>query len=85
MHKVRDNYSNCTCRNSENICSSSGGAQGNGNRGSKQDETQFGTKSAAFFSFLVFFFGTNEKNSLLKETRTANPQSGRSATTHSKP
>jgi hypothetical protein len=57
MHKVRGNYSNCTPRSSENICSSSGGAQENGNRGSKQDETQFGTKSGAFLSF--FFFGTN--------------------------
>jgi hypothetical protein len=24
MHKVRGNYRSCTCRNSENICSSSG-------------------------------------------------------------
>jgi hypothetical protein len=27
MRKVRGNYSSCTCRSSENICSSSGGAQ----------------------------------------------------------
>jgi hypothetical protein len=27
MHRVRGNYSSCTCRSSENICSSSGGAQ----------------------------------------------------------
>ncbi len=85
MHKVRGNYSNCTCRSSENICSNSGGAQGNGNRGSKQDETQFGTKSGAFFSLVFFFFEHDEKNSLQKETRIANPQSGRSATTCLKP
>jgi len=83
MHKVRGNYSNCTRRSSENICSSSGCTQENGNRGSNQDESQFGTKSGAFLSF--FFGGTNEKNSLLRETRTANPQSGRSTTTRSEP
>ncbi len=27
MHKVRDNYSSCRCRSSENICSSRGSAQ----------------------------------------------------------
>jgi hypothetical protein len=27
MHKDRGNYSSCTCKSSENICSSSGGAQ----------------------------------------------------------
>ncbi len=33
MHKVQRNYSSCTCRSSENICSSSsGGAQEKGNR-----------------------------------------------------
>ncbi len=83
MHKVRGNYSDCTCRSSENICSSSGGAQGNGNRGSKEDEIQFGTKSGAFLS--LFFFGTNEKNSFRIETRTEKPQSWRSATMCSKP
>jgi len=36
---------------SENICSSSGGAQEKGKRGSKQDETQFTTKKEAFLSF----------------------------------
>jgi hypothetical protein len=84
MHKVRGNYSNCTSRSSKNICSSSGCAQENGNRGSDQDETQFGTKSGAFLRFF-FFWGTNEKNSLLRETRTANPQTGRSTTTRSEP
>ncbi len=32
MHKVRGNYSSCTCRSSENICSSSGGAHEKGKR-----------------------------------------------------
>jgi hypothetical protein len=50
MHRVRGNYSSCTCSSSENICSSSGGAQEKGKRGSKQDETQFDTKSGAFLS-----------------------------------
>jgi len=27
MYKVRGNYSSCTCRSSENLCSSNGGAQ----------------------------------------------------------
>jgi hypothetical protein len=35
MHKVRSNYSSCTCRSSENICRSSGGAREKGKRGSK--------------------------------------------------
>jgi hypothetical protein len=48
MHKVRGNYSSCTCRISEIICSSSEGAQEKGKTGSKLDETQFGTKSGAF-------------------------------------
>jgi len=43
MHKVRSNYSSYTCRSSEKICSSSGGAQEKGKTGSKPDETQFGT------------------------------------------
>jgi hypothetical protein len=47
MHKVQGSYSKCTCRNSENICSSSGGPQEKGNTASKEDETQFGTKSGA--------------------------------------
>jgi hypothetical protein len=42
MHKDRGNYSSCTCRSSENICSSSGGAQEKGKDWSKPDETQFG-------------------------------------------
>jgi hypothetical protein len=50
MHKVRINYSSCKSRGSENICSRSGGAQEKGKTGSKLDETQFGTKSDAFFS-----------------------------------
>jgi len=50
MHKVRGNYSSPTCRSGENICRSSGGAQEKGKTGSKQDETQFGTKSGAFLS-----------------------------------
>jgi hypothetical protein len=53
MHKVRGNYSNCTCRSSEKICSSSGGAEEKGKTGSKQDETQFGTKSGAFLSLAL--------------------------------
>jgi len=51
MHKVRGNYSSCTCGSSENICSSSGVDQEKGKKGSKQDETQFGTKNGAFLSF----------------------------------
>jgi hypothetical protein len=35
MHKVQSNYSSCTCRSSENICSSSGGAQEKRKMGSK--------------------------------------------------
>jgi hypothetical protein len=50
MHKVEGNYSNCAYRSSENICSSSGGAQEKGKRGSKPDETQFGTKNSAFLT-----------------------------------
>jgi hypothetical protein len=48
MHKVRGNYSNCTCRSS-----SSGGAEEKGKTGSKQDETRFGTKSGAFLSLAL--------------------------------
>jgi hypothetical protein len=33
MHKVRTNYSSCTARSSENICSSSRGAQEKGKTG----------------------------------------------------
>jgi hypothetical protein len=40
MHKVRGNYTSCIGRSSENICSSTGGTQLKGKRGSKQDETQ---------------------------------------------
>ncbi len=36
MHKVRGNYSSCTCRSSENICSGSGGAQEKGQTGQNQ-------------------------------------------------
>jgi len=50
MHKVRGNYSSCTCRSSENICSSCGDAQEKGKRGSKQKGTQVGTKNGAFLS-----------------------------------
>ncbi len=53
MHEVRGNYSSPTRRSSENICSSSGGAQEQGKTGSKQDETQFGTKSGAKFLSLT--------------------------------
>jgi hypothetical protein len=50
MHKVQvPNYSSCTCRSSENICKSSGGAHEKGKMGSKPDETQ-GTDAA--FSWL---------------------------------
>jgi len=51
MHKVRGNYSSCSGRSSESICSSSAGAQGKGKRGPKQDKTQFTTKNGAFLSF----------------------------------
>ncbi len=49
-------------RINENVCSSSGGAQGKGKMGSKLDETQFGTKSGAFLSLtpswrLMYFIG----------------------------
>jgi hypothetical protein len=63
MHKVRGNCSSCTCRSSENICSSSRGALEKGKTGSKPDETQFDTKSGAFLSLnpphplrLMYFF-----------------------------
>jgi hypothetical protein len=64
MHKVRRYYN--SCRSSENICSSSGGVQGK--RGTKPDETQFGTKNDAFLSFthlgrLMFFFTGFKKKS----------------------
>jgi hypothetical protein len=36
MHKVRGNYSSCTCRSSENICSSSGGSHEKGKTGPSQ-------------------------------------------------
>jgi len=42
MPKVRGNYNSCTGKSSENICSSTGGAQERG--GSKQDESQFITQ-----------------------------------------
>jgi hypothetical protein len=45
------NYSSCTGRSSENIYSSSGGADEKGKRESKQDETQFTTKNGAFLRF----------------------------------
>jgi hypothetical protein len=38
MHKVWGNFSSCTCKISENICSSSEGIQEKGMRGSKSDE-----------------------------------------------
>jgi hypothetical protein len=53
MHKVRGNYSSCTCRSSKNICSSSGGAQEKGKRGSKHDETQFTTKNGGILKFTL--------------------------------
>jgi hypothetical protein len=53
--KVRGNYSSCTCRSSENICSSSGSAQEKKERrGQNRIETQFGTKSGAFLSLTPF-------------------------------
>jgi len=51
MHEVGGNYSSCTGRSSENICSSGRGNHEKGNRGSKQDETQLTTKNGAFLSF----------------------------------
>ncbi len=48
MNKVRGNYRSCTCRNSENICSSSsGGAQERGNQ--NRTKTPFGTKMVHFW------------------------------------
>jgi hypothetical protein len=44
MQKFRGNYSSCTSRNSENICSRAAVEALTGKRGSKQDETQFITK-----------------------------------------
>ncbi len=61
MHKVRDNYSSCTCSSSENICNSSGGAEEKGKTGQK-DETQFGTKSGAFLSLARIKNGKIERN-----------------------
>ncbi len=45
--RFETNYSSCTVRSSENICSSSGGAQENGKTGY---ETQFTTKIDGFLS-----------------------------------
>ncbi len=51
MHKVWSNYNSCTCRSSENTCSSNGGVQEKGKRRPKQDETQFITKKWCIFEF----------------------------------
>ncbi len=52
MHKVRSNYSSCTCRNSENICSSSGGAQEKRKEGIKTGRrNSVWHKNGAFLSF----------------------------------
>jgi hypothetical protein len=37
--RFESNYNSCTGKSSENTCSSAGGAQEKGRRGSKQDET----------------------------------------------
>jgi hypothetical protein len=42
---------NCTCRSIDNICSSRGGVQEKGKRGSKHDKIQFGRKNGAFMNF----------------------------------
>jgi hypothetical protein len=47
LTRFESKYSSCTVRNSENICSSSGGAQEKG----KTPETQFTTKIDGFLSF----------------------------------
>jgi hypothetical protein len=58
MHKVRGNCSSCSCRSSENICSSSGSAQEKGKDGVKTpDQTQFETKSGAILSLTPAFAG----------------------------
>jgi len=51
MHKVRGNYSSCTCKSSENISSNNGGALEKGKTGRKPDETQCRTKSGSFLSW----------------------------------
>jgi hypothetical protein len=48
MHKVRGNYNSCTCRSSENICSSSGDAQEKGKRGSNMLELRLAQKTVHF-------------------------------------
>jgi hypothetical protein len=70
MHKVRRCYN--SSRSSVNICSSSGGVQGK--RGTKPDETQFGTKNDAFLGFthlgrLMYFFTGLKKISPLFWTK----------------
>jgi hypothetical protein len=42
-------FISCIHKSSENICSISGGAQEKGKRGSKPNETQFGTKKMVHF------------------------------------
>jgi hypothetical protein len=56
MHKVQDNYSSFTGRNSENICSSSGGPWG-AQAECKRDEAQFITVHGAFLSFTPLLEG----------------------------
>ncbi len=51
MHKVRDNYSSCTVRSSENISSSSSGGAAL-RKEERQDETQFTTQIDGFLSFI---------------------------------
>jgi hypothetical protein len=50
VHKVRGNYSSCTCSSSENICSSSGGAQEKGKRDQNRMRLSLAQKSDAFVS-----------------------------------
>jgi hypothetical protein len=61
MHKVRGNYSSCTCRSSENTCSSSGSAQEKGKMGQNRIKLSLAQKGGAFLSLtppwrLMYFF-----------------------------
>jgi hypothetical protein len=61
MHKVRGNYSSCTCRSSENICSSNGGAQ-------EEGKTRFETEMKLSLARKVVHF--SEYDPFLKATTT---------------
>jgi hypothetical protein len=51
MHKVPSNYSSCTSRSSENLCSRSASAQAKKGKAGQNRQTQFRTKSGVFLSF----------------------------------